>query len=129
MQKQAILKTLNDETTAAFQRDYDAWQSQWVHSPTMTKVYEDLAGGESSTSTGWEEISQFVKDFFAAHPDPEPVPELLSEVEVKVVGDRAEVVYEQQDSLRGRKVETRTMLNVDGKWKIAGMKTTIHGFD
>jgi len=68
MQKQAILKTLNDETKAAFQRDYDAWQSQWVHSPTMTKVYEDLAGGESSTSTGWEEISQFVKDFFAAHP-------------------------------------------------------------
>lgn len=128
-EKEAILKTLNDETAAAFSRDYETWQSKWVHSPTMTKVYEDLAGGESSTSTGWEEISQFVKDFFVAHPEPEPVPELLSEIDVKLDGTRAEVIYEQQDSLRGRKQEMRTMEKVDGKWKIAGMKTTIFGFE
>jgi len=126
---QAILKTLNEETAAAFQRDYETWQSKWVHSPTMTKVYEDLAGGDSSTSTGWEEISQFVKDFFVAHPEPEPVPEMLSEIDVRIEGDAAEVIYEQQDALRGRKVETRTMQKVDGEWKIAGMKTKIFGFD
>lgn len=128
-EKRAILKTLNDETAAAFQRDYDAWQSKWVHSPTMTKIYEDLTGGESSTSTGWDEISQFVKDFFEAHPAPEPVPELLSEIDVRIVGTDAHVIYEQQDSLRGRKQEIRTMEKVDGVWKIAGMKTTIYGFD
>jgi len=128
-EKQAILTTLNEETAAAFRRDYDTWQSKWVHSPTMTKVYEDLAGDESSNSTGWEEISQFVKDFFVAHPEPEPVPELLSEIDVRLEGNRAEVIYEQQDSLRGRKQEMRTMEKVDGEWKIAGMKTTIYGFE
>lgn len=43
--------------------------------------------------------------------------------------DGAWVTYEQQDSLRGLKRETRLMEKVNGEWKIAGMQTTIYGFN
>lgn len=128
-EKQSILKTLNDETKAAFQRDYDAWQEKWVHHPNITKIYLDFSDSTFSESVGWENIGQFVKTFMAQNPEPEPVPELLNAIDVRFYGNGAWVTYEQQDSLRGLKRETRLMEKIDGKWKIAGMQTTIYGFD
>ncbi|MBS9462339.1 nuclear transport factor 2 family protein [Flagellimonas sp. 389] len=127
-EKEAILKTLNNETKAAFQRDYDAWQEKWVHDPDITKIYLDFPENTLSESVGWEEISGFVKTFFKENPEPEPVPKLLDSIDVRLYGNGAWVTYEQQDSLRGRKRETRLMEKVNGEWKIAGMQTTIYGF-
>lgn len=126
-EKAAILQTLNSETDAAFSRNYEAWQDKWVHDPEMTKIYLNFADSTFSESIGWAEVDQFVKDYFVAHPDPEPVPELVDDIDVRLYGNGAWVVYEQQDSLRGRKRETRLMEKVDGQWKIAGMQTTIYG--
>ncbi|MEO0572625.1 MAG: nuclear transport factor 2 family protein [Bacteroidota bacterium] len=128
-EKQSILTALNNETKAAFQRDYNAWQNYWVHDPNITKVYLDFPENTFSESLGWEEIDQFVKTFFEEHPEPEPVPKLLDSIEVKLYDKGAWVTYEQQDSIRGLKRETRLMEKVDGQWKIAGMQTTIYGFE
>ena len=128
-EKKAILSTLNNETKAAFQRDYDAWQQYWVHDDDITKVYLDFPENTFSESLGWTEISGFVKDFFEEHPEPEPLPELLDSIYVRLYGKGAWVTYEQQDSLRGLKRETRLMEKVNGQWKIAGMQTTIYGFE
>lgn len=127
-EKKAILETLNNETKAAFQRDYEAWKEKWVHDPDITKTYIDFADSTFSESVGWNEISQFVKTFMEEHPEPEPVPELLDKIDVRLYGNGAWVTYEQQDSLRGLKRETRLMEKVNGEWKIAGMQTTIYGF-
>lgn len=126
-ERKAILATLNNETKAAFQRDYEAWQAKWVHDPDITKIYLDFPENTFSESVGWNEISQFVKTFMAEHPEPEPLPELLDEIEVRLYGNGAWVTYEQQDALRGRKRETRLMERINGEWKIAGMQTTIYG--
>ena len=127
-EKAAILKTLNNETKAAFQRDYEAWQEKWVHDPNITKTYLDFSDSTFSESVGWEKVSGFVKTFIEEHPEPEPVPELLNEIDMRLYGNGAWVTYEQQDSLRGLKRETRLMEKVNGQWKIAGMQTTIYGF-
>lgn len=128
-EKAAILHTLNSETEAAFTRDYEAWQDKWVHDPAMTKIYLNFSDSTFSESVGWAEVDQFVKDYFMAHPRPEPVPELIDDINVRLYGTGALVVYEQQDSLRGLKRETRLMEKVEGEWKIAGMQTTIYGVE
>ncbi|MGS2762767.1 hypothetical protein [Sinomicrobium sp. M5D2P9] len=128
-EKKAILERLNTETKDAFQRDYEAWTKNWVHDPTISKVYMNFADSTFSESIGWKEISQFVKTFIEEHPEPEPIPKLLDNIDVRLYGNGAWVTYEQQDSLRGLKRETRLMEKVNGQWKIAGMQTTIYGFE
>ena len=95
-------------------------------SPKPIWIFTDSTFSES---VGWQDINQFVKTFMEAHPEPEPIPELLDHIEVQLYGKGAWVTYEQLDSLRGRKRETRLMEKVDGLWKIAGMQTTIYGFE
>ena len=126
-EKQAILETLNGETKAAFQRDYELWKEKWVHDPTVTKTYIDFSDSSFTESVGWDKISGFVKTFIEEHPEREPVPTLVNDIEVRLYGTGAWVTYEQQDSLRGLKREARLMEKVNGQWKIAGMHTTIYG--
>jgi hypothetical protein len=126
-EKTAILRTLNEETIAAFSRDLAAWQDKWVHSPYVTKTYLNFSDSSMTETLGWADVNQFVVDYFAAHPEPDPLPEPLKDIDVRLYGDGAWVSYEQQDPARGRKRETRLMEKVAGDWKIAGMQTVIYG--
>lgn len=128
-EKAAILETLNSETAAAFGRNYDAWQDKWVHDPEMSKIYLNYADSTFSESVGWTKISEFVQMYFIAHPEPDPIPEPIEKIEVRLYGTGAWVVYEQNDASQGRKRETRLMQKVDGQWKIASMQTTIYGIE
>ena len=128
-EEKAILETLNNETKAAFQRNYDSWKEKQIQEPRVTKTYIDFVDNTFSESVGWNEISQFVKTFIEEHPEPEPIPKLIDKIDVQLYGSGAWVVYEQQDSIRGLKRETRLMEKADGEWKIAGMQTTIYGFN
>ncbi len=129
LQEKTILETLNNETKAVFDRDYSAWKEHWVQDPGISKVYLDFPENTFSESVSWDEISGFVKDFIEQHPEPEPVPKLVNDIDVRLYGNGAWVTYQQNDSLRGLKRETRLMEKVDGEWKIAGMQTTIYGFE
>ncbi|MEM1338064.1 MAG: nuclear transport factor 2 family protein [Bacteroidota bacterium] len=126
-EKTAILATLNNETKAAFTRDYEGWQTYWLQEPFVSKTYMQFPDSSLVETLGWEEINGFVKDYFTIHPEPEPVPVPLTDINVRLYGSGAWVTYEQVDSLRGLKRETRLMEKVDGQWKIAGMHTTIYG--
>jgi hypothetical protein len=118
-EKAAILRVLNEETIAAFSRDYEGWQSKWVQTPYVTKTYMNFADSSMTETLGWEEVNQFV--------EPDPLPDPLISIDVRVYGDGAWVSYEQDDPARGHKRETRLMERVDGQWKIAGMQTVIYG--
>ncbi len=126
-EKAAILRVLNEETIAAFSRDYEGWQSKWVQTPYVTKTYMNFADSSMTETLGWEEVNQFVVDYFAEHPEPDPLPDPLISIDVRVYGNGAWVSYEQDDPARGHKRETRLMERVDGQWKIAGMQTVIYG--
>ena len=127
-EKAAILETLNDETKAAFQRDYESWKEKWMHDPTITKTYINFVDNSFSESVGWDEIDKFVRTYIEEHPEPDPIPTLLDDIEIRLYGNGAWVSFEQNDSERGLKRETRLMEKVNGQWKIAGMHTTIYGF-
>lgn len=127
-EKEAILECLNNETKSAFQRDYSLWTEHWVHDPNISKTYLNYVDSSFSESIGWKKISEFVKTFIEEHPEPEPPPKLLDNIDVRLYENGAWVSYEQLDSLRGLKRETRLMEKENGRWKIAGMHTTIYGF-
>lgn len=127
-EKKEILETLRSETIVAFQRDYESWKEKWVHDEKITKTYINFADSTYSESIGWNNISQFVKTFIEEHPEPEPTPKLVDDIDVRLYGNGAWVSFEQMDSIRGLKRETRLMEKINGKWKIAGMHTTIYGF-
>lgn len=127
-EKKAILDRLNNETKDAFERNYEAWAQNWVHDPDITKTYLNFHENTFSESLGWEEISMFVKNYFKEHPEPEPLPEPLKNIDIRLYENAAWVTYKQKDKVRGLKRETRLMEKKDGIWKIAGMSTTIYGF-
>ncbi|MEQ9300093.1 MAG: hypothetical protein RIF33_16085 [Cyclobacteriaceae bacterium] len=127
-EKTAILATINNETKAAFSRDYEGWKDKWVHEPFVTKTYMQLTDSSSSETLGWDEVDRFVREYFIAHPEPDPIPALLEDIGVRLYGTGAWVSFEQEDPARGLKRETRLMEKVEGQWKIAGMHTTIYGF-
>lgn len=126
--ERAIVRTLNAETAAFFRRDYDAWARQWVHAPSVSKTYMNFADATFSETVGWRAIDRFGRAYIAEHPAPDPLPALLDRVTVRVYGTGAWVTFQQRDPLRGLKRETRLMEKVGGRWRIAGMHTTIYGF-
>ncbi|OEK00258.1 hypothetical protein BFP97_01460 [Roseivirga sp. 4D4] len=127
-EKAAILETINGETRAAFNRDYEAWKSKWIHESSLTKTYIDFSDSTFTETLGWKEIDDFVRTYIEEHPEPDPLPEMVDDIEVRLYGTGAWVSFEQHDANRGLKRETRLMEKVDGEWKIAGMHTTIYGF-
>ena len=128
-EKAAILRVLNEETAAAFNRRYEDWRNKWVHEAYVTKTYMNLAEGTNSETLGWQEVDEFVRTYIEEHPEPAPLPAPVEEIEVRLYGIGAWVSFEQLDPERGHKRETRLMEKVEGQWKIAGMQTVIYGFD
>lgn len=127
-EKQAIIETIHTETKAAFQKDYEGWKAKWVHDPSISKTYMNFVDSSYSESIGWNDINNFVKTYIEKNPEPDQVPTLADEFEVRLYGNGAWVVFEQHDPKRGLKRETRLLEKIDGTWKIAGMHTSIYGF-
>lgn len=127
-EKAAILAVINNETKAAFNRDYEGWKDKWVQETYVTKTYIDFSNNSMTETLGWDEINDFVKTYIEEHPEPDPLPKLVDAINVRLYGNGAWVSYEQNDAERGLKRETRLMEKVEGQWKIAGMHTTIYGF-
>ena len=128
MEKEAILESLINETQAAFARNYEAWQSHWVHRPSVSKTYMNFADTTFSEMKNWAEIDDFIKKYMEEHPDPVPPPAPPENIQIELYGNGAWVSYEMLDEVFGRKRETRLMEKENGQWKIAGMHTSIYGF-
>lgn len=127
-EKIAVLATINGETKAAFNRNYQDWQAKWVHEPYVSKTYMNFQDSSLSETLGWTAINAFVKTYLEAHPEPAPLPDLVDSINLRLYGNGAWAEYQQLDPERGLKRETRLLEKVDGQWKIAGMQTVIYGF-
>lgn len=128
-EKEAIISVINNETKAAFQRDYKSWKEKWVHDSNISKSYLNFVDGTYSETLGWDDINKFVKTYIEENPEPDILPKLVDDVELRLYGNGAWIVFEQLDPKVGLKRETRLMEKEDGVWKIAGMQTSIYGFE
>lgn len=129
VEKNKILECLKNETQAAFSRDYENWKTHWVHRPTISKTYMNFADTTFSEMTSWKEIDDFVRTYIEEHPKAVPPPAQPENVDIKIYGTGAWVSYEILDEIFGKKRESRLMEKEKDRWKIAGMHTTIYGFE
>jgi len=129
LQKNKILECLWSETQTAFARDYESWKTHWVHRPSISKTYMNFTDTTFSEMKGWQEIDDFVRTYLEEHPQPVPPPAQPENINIKIYGNGAWVSYEILDEVFGKKRETRLMEKENDRWKIAGMHTTIYGFD
>lgn len=128
-EKNQILACLDNETKAACARDYASWKTHWVHRPNISKTYMNFADTTFSEMTSWKEVDDFVRTYIDEHPEPVNPPIQADNINVEIYGDGAWVSFEVQDEVIGRKRETRLMEKDNGRWKIAGMHTSIYGFE
>ncbi|OEJ99886.1 nuclear transport factor 2 family protein [Roseivirga misakiensis] len=125
-EKAAILKTINNETAAAFNRDYELWKSYWVQKPYVKKTYINFYDSTATETLGWQKVDDFVRIYIEQHPTPEPLPKAINDIELRLYGTGAWINYEVSDAGKRKKRETRILEKVNYEWKIAGMHTTIY---
>lgn len=129
LEKEAILASIQNETKAAFARDYKTWKTYWIQDSTISKTYINYPENSFSEMIGWKHIDDFVRNYIEAHPEPAPLPALPDKVDIRLYKNGAWVSYQIKDELFGWKRETRLMEKQNNQWKIAGLHTTIYGFD
>lgn len=125
-EEKKIKQVVYDETYAYFSQNYDVISDLWVHSPEIYRVamgtYWQFAEWRS-----WDTYDHWLLDrYYRGGEPPEPKFEHMNHI-VHVTDQMAWTTFEQVRELPGTKVkvsttsqETRTLLKVDGEWKLIG---------
>lgn len=123
----AIMDVIQGESTAFWNKDFDAWAGYWAHEPYVRIMGWWEAGG-ISVREGWEEISTNMMAVMRENPEPNPTASLVrrENVSVHVVGDMALVTFDQYGldtgdermDMPGRSRESRVLERKDGVWRL-----------
>lgn len=122
-----ILKVIEDETAAYFNKDFDAWARHWVHAPYARRLGWYARGGPL-IHNGWQAESDEMREQMKAFPARNrAAAEVRREnVNIRVGADMAWVTFEQiapntgdAFDTPGRQHEGRVLEKHDGEWRIA----------
>ncbi len=124
---EAIMKTIEKETSCFYQRDFECWQNCFVHAGHAFQAWNN-ADGSFDAETGWEAIAERSKNYMKNNPVPEggsshPKVERKNMI-VKFYGpNTAYLIWDQYNSSPDVKTythskDTRIMEKIDGEWKI-----------
>lgn len=124
-ERKAILALIEKESTAFWDKDYDAWASCWVHSPYVRTMGWWARGGVTVVS-GWEERGPRTKQHMEANPEPNPQNVRRENINMRIYHDAAWVTFDQYGSdtgepdmdMPGLSRETRFLEKHNGQWKI-----------
>lgn len=135
-ERAAILETIQGESTAFWDKDFDRWKSYWVQSPHARIMGWWAAGGVSVTE-GWDAIAGGMRTLMRENPEPNPTAALVrrENLNVRILGDMALVTFDQYGTntgdermdMPGLSRETRVLEKHDGQWKIAYVGWLLEG--
>jgi DNA-binding CsgD family transcriptional regulator len=121
----AILRLIETETAAYFNKDYEAWARCWVHAPYVRRFGWYARGGRL-IHLGWDEEASVMKGSMERYSAPNRSVVERENVSVRVSGDMAWATFEQVAprtgdpfDVPGRQYEGRILEKHDGAWKIA----------
>lgn len=135
-EKAAILKVINDESAAFWNKDFEAFASCWAHGPYIRTMGWWEAGGVTVVQ-GWEERGRKTKAHMEASPEPNPTATdvIRENMNIRIFKDVAWLTFDQygEDTgdetmdMPGLSRETRILEKQDGKWKIVYVGWLLEG--
>ena len=125
-EERAIMRVVDAEIVAFFQRDFDAFQRCWAHDPGIRRLGWCTGGGINDVR-GWGELKRLVTRLFEDHPEINPTAEDrdLQNLVVHVSGAMAFVTFDHYPpdsgdadvALQGFSREGRVLQLIDGAWR------------
>lgn len=129
-----ILKVIENESKAFWDKDYDSWASWWVHEPYIRTMGWWDRGGITVVS-GWEERESRTKEHMKNNPKPNPQNVRRENINMRIYQDAAWVTFDQYGSdtgepdmdMPGLSRETRFLEKHNGHWKIVYVGWLLEG--
>jgi hypothetical protein len=123
----AIMQVIADESSAFWNKDFEAWAQCWQHTAYIRRIGWWARGGITVTE-GWDALSSRVKTTMAAYPEPNPTAARVrrENVNLRISGSMAWVTFDQygedtgdlEMDMAGLSRETRVLEKQNGEWKI-----------
>lgn len=123
-----VLRVIEAETAAYFNKDYEGWTECWVHAPYIRRIGWFARCGVLANA-GWERESAAMKASMGEFPMPNRSAAQVrrENVNIRVDHDMAWVTFEQVApstgdpfDVPGRQQEMRILERHEGRWRIAG---------
>ena len=135
-EKKAIIKVIESESAAFWNKNYNEWSSYWVQESYIRTMGWWEAGGVTVVE-GWNERAKRMKEHMEESPEPNPTASNVNRVNIniRIFEDVAWLTFDQYgedtgDTLMdmpGLSRETRILEKHDGQWKIAYVGWLLQG--
>ncbi|MBE2198812.1 MAG: nuclear transport factor 2 family protein [Anaerolinea sp.] len=132
----AIMQLVADESSAFWNKDFEAWAQCWLHTAYI-RMMGWWARGGVTVIEGWEALSDQVQTTMAAHPEPNPTAAHVrrENVNLRISENMAWLTFDQygQDTgdlamdMPGLSRETRILEKQHGEWKIVYVNWLLEG--
>jgi len=131
-----IMATIVGETAAFYNKDFNAWASQWVHAPYVRVVGWWPKGGVT-VREGWDVVSGEVRQLMKESPNPNPTANQVrrENINMQIRDNVAWLTYDEYglntgDSnmdMPGLTRSTRVLEKRGRKWRIAYVGWLLQG--
>lgn len=112
--ERAVIKVIEQETEGWWQRDYDKWSNTWARKDYI--LWSGTTQESHLQYDSWEELSAFVKESFAAYPNPDLGDITRKDWQIRIYKNAAWVRFVQD--AYSVTTETRMLEKVNGEWKL-----------
>lgn len=122
-EKKAIYATIENETQSFFNRDYQAWKSNYAQTDYAFQAWSNRDGTFDS-NVGWDDIDNQIGKYISDNPEKSHPKVERKNIKYKFYGDDvAYLTWDQFNSDRTEKnfhhsKEVRLMEKINGQWKI-----------
>jgi len=130
VEKAAIMKTIENETTSFYERNYEGWKQNFIQKDYAFQGWNN-SDGTFDASVGWKAIDQRIQDYIKNNPVKEggsthPRVERRNMVVTFFTENLAFLVWDQYNGDHENKFFTvskdqRIMEKENGQWKIANV--------
>ncbi len=120
-EKAAIIAVLEEETNAAYDRDFDRLAATWIQDETSIWLGTGKSG--YMYGVGWKKNSSYFKEYLENNPEPSTAKFENTNYRIKVYKESAwaiydQVIYNSEGEVTGEEISVRFLEKVDGEWKI-----------